>query len=115
PETIAARDPDVVITIADSDDARLPAFASAREWQVVRAVRERRVLTLPGALFGRPSPRAAAAVAELRRRLQALRWSGWDPRPPPCSPSRSPRCWALRPCPSARCRGLRSSATRASR
>ena len=72
-ETIAARDPDVVITIADSEDARLPAFASAREWQVVRAVRERRVLTLPGALFGRPSPRAAAAVAELRRRLQALR------------------------------------------
>ena len=72
-ETIAARDPDVVITIADSDDTRLPAFASAREWQVVRAVRERRVLTLPGALFGRPSPRAAAAVAELRRRLEALR------------------------------------------
>ena len=72
-ETIAARDPDVVITIADSDEARLPAFASAREWRVVRAVRERRVLTLPGTLFGRPSPRAAAAVAELRRRLEALR------------------------------------------
>ena len=72
-ETIAARDPDVVITIADSDEARLPAFATAREWQTVRAVRERRVLTLPGAVFGRPSPRAAAAVADLRRRLEALR------------------------------------------
>jgi len=72
-ETIAARDPDVVITIADSNEARLPAFATAREWQTVRAVRERRVLTLPGAVFGRPSPRAAAAVADLRRRLEALR------------------------------------------
>jgi len=71
-ETIAARDPDVVITIADSDEARTPAFATAREWQTVRAVRERRVLTLPGALFGRPSPRAAEAVAELRRRIEAL-------------------------------------------
>ncbi len=72
-ETIAARDPDVVVTIADSADTRLPAFASARAWQAVRAVRERRVLTLPGALFGRPSPRAAEAVAVLRRRLEALR------------------------------------------
>ena len=72
-ETIAARDPDVVITLADSGEARPPALAAAREWQVVRAVRERRVLTLPGTLFGRPSPRAAAAVAELRRRLEALR------------------------------------------
>ena len=72
-ETIAARDPDVVITLADSDEARPLALASAREWRVVRAVRERRVLTLPGTLFGRPSPRAAAAVADLRRRLEALR------------------------------------------
>ena len=72
-ETIAARDPDVVITLADSGEARPPALAAAREWQTVRAVRERRVLTLPGAVFGRPSPRAAAAVADLRRRLEALR------------------------------------------
>jgi len=71
-ETLVARDPDVIVTLSDSAGAGLPSFVTAREWQVVRAVRQRRVLVLPGALFGRPSPRAAEAVAELRRRLEAL-------------------------------------------
>jgi len=71
-ETLVARDPDVIVTLADSAGAGLPSFVKAREWQVVRAVRQHRVLVLPGALFGRPSPRAAEAVAELRRRLEAL-------------------------------------------
>ncbi len=68
-ETIATRDPDAVAVLSDS--ARLPAYARRREWQAVRAIRERRFIYLPGSLFGRPSPRAAEAVAELRRRLEA--------------------------------------------
>src|SRR6266702_5976936 len=69
-ETIAARDPDVLVTLVDSGAPRLPAFAARREWQAPRAVRERRLVMLTGSLFGRPSPRAAAAVAELRRQLE---------------------------------------------
>ncbi len=72
-ETIAARDPDVVVVLADSAPAPPPAFASRREWQVIRAVRERRFVVLAGSLFARPSPRAAAAVAQFRRLLEAAR------------------------------------------
>ena len=71
-ETIAARDPDAIVVLADSARAPLPAYASRPEWRTVRAVRERRFVILPGSLFGRPGPRAAEAVAELRRRLEAL-------------------------------------------
>src|SRR5258706_3628775 len=70
-ETLAARDPDVIVVLADSTQA--PAFAAKREWQSVRAVRERRFVYLVGSLFGRPNPRMRAAVAEFRRRLQAAR------------------------------------------
>jgi iron complex transport system substrate-binding protein len=68
-ETLAARDPDVIAIIVDDSAAGMPSYASRREWQAVRAVRERRIVRLPGDLFGRPSPRAAAAVAALRRLL----------------------------------------------
>jgi iron complex transport system substrate-binding protein len=67
-ETIAARDPDFVAILSDS--AVPPRYASRPEWRVVRAVRERRFLFLPGQLFGRPGPRAAQAIRELRRRLE---------------------------------------------
>ena len=70
-ETLAARDPDVIVVLADSTKA--PAFAAKREWQSVRAVRERRFVYLVGSLFGRPNPRMREAVAEFRRRLQAAR------------------------------------------
>jgi ABC-type Fe3+-hydroxamate transport system substrate-binding protein len=66
-ETIAARDPDVVAVLADT--AKQPAWAGRREWRSVRAVREGRFLYMPGTLFGRPGPRAAEAVRELRQRL----------------------------------------------
>src|SRR5438270_3595040 len=66
-ETIAARDPDFVALLSDS--ALPPGYASRPEWRVVRAVRARRFLFLPGQLFGRPGPRVAQAVRELRRRL----------------------------------------------
>lgn len=67
-EAIAARDPDWIAVIGDQA-ARPPAWARRPEWQAVRAVRDGRFLYLPPALFGQPSPRAALAVAALRRRL----------------------------------------------
>jgi iron complex transport system substrate-binding protein len=74
-ETIAARDPDVIVVVSDSAAAGggPPAFAGRPSWQVIRAVRERRFVTLAGSLFGRPSPRAPAAIAEFRQLLQAAR------------------------------------------
>jgi ABC-type Fe3+-hydroxamate transport system substrate-binding protein len=68
-ETIAARDPDFVAILSDS--AVPPRYAARPEWRVVRAVRDARFLFLPGQLFGRPGPRAAEAIRELRRRLEA--------------------------------------------
>ena len=72
-ETIAARDPDVIAVLSDRAAVGPPAFARRPPWQVIRAVRERRFITLTGSLFGRPSPRAPAAVAALRRLLEAAR------------------------------------------
>jgi ABC-type Fe3+-hydroxamate transport system substrate-binding protein len=69
-ETIAARDPDRIILVSDSGTA-LPAYATRAEWQVVRAVRERRFVVLPGELYGRPSPRTPEAVQDLRQRFLA--------------------------------------------
>jgi ABC-type Fe3+-hydroxamate transport system substrate-binding protein len=68
-ETIAARNPDFVAVLSDS--GLRPGYADRPEWRVVPAVRRGRFLTLPGGLFGRPGPRAAEAVRELRRRLEA--------------------------------------------
>jgi ABC-type Fe3+-hydroxamate transport system substrate-binding protein len=72
-ETLAARDPDLIAVLSDSTPSPAPGYAARREWRVVRAVREHRFLYLDAALFGRPSPRAAEAVAELRRRFEAQR------------------------------------------
>ena len=69
-ETIAARAPDFVAVLTDS--AVPPRYATRPEWRVVRAVRTARFLFLPGQLFGRPGPRAAEAIRELRRRLEAV-------------------------------------------
>ena len=66
-ETIAARNPDFIAVV--SDTAAPPRYAGRPEWRVVPAVRKRRLLFLPGGLFGRPGPRAKEAVRELRRRL----------------------------------------------
>ena len=70
-EIIAARNPDVIVTLTEGDSARLPAYGARREWRAIPAVRQRRFVFLPGALFSRPSPRAEEAVAEFRRRLVA--------------------------------------------
>ena len=68
-ETIAARNPDFIAMLSDS--GLPPGYANRPEWRVVPAVRQGRFLFLPGRLFGRPGPRAAEAVRELRRRLEA--------------------------------------------
>jgi ABC-type Fe3+-hydroxamate transport system substrate-binding protein len=68
-ETIAVRDPDWIGVVREGDDTMPPAYAARPEWQVVRAVRERRFLLLPAELFGQPSARAREAVLWLRRRL----------------------------------------------
>src|SRR5437870_5456324 len=60
-----------VAVLSDSASPEPPRYASRPEWRVVRAVRERRFVFLPGQLFGRPGPRAAEAIRDLRRRLEA--------------------------------------------
>ncbi|HET7791454.1 MAG TPA: helical backbone metal receptor [Gemmatimonadales bacterium] len=70
-EVIAQRDPDAIVVLSDS--GALPSWAHRPEWRTVRAVREGRIISLAGSLFARPSPRAALAAAELRRRLEGAR------------------------------------------
>ena len=67
-ESAAARDPDAILT----SNAALPAFAERPEWQVVRAVRERRFVHAPGSEYSRPGPRAPAAIRQLAAQLAAL-------------------------------------------
>jgi ABC-type Fe3+-hydroxamate transport system substrate-binding protein len=65
-EAVAVRDPDLILTTTDGP----VAFATRPEWQVVRAVRERRVQPVVGSELNRPSPRAAAAIRELTAKLR---------------------------------------------
>ena len=67
-ESVVARNPLAIVTLG----AMTAGFASRPEWQAVPAVRRHRVLTLTESAFNRPSPRAPAAVAELRRRLEPV-------------------------------------------
>jgi ABC-type Fe3+-hydroxamate transport system substrate-binding protein len=67
-EAVAARDPDYIFTTTDGPSA----FARRPEWQVVRAVRERRFIRVTGSEFNRPSPRSPAAIRELATRLRAV-------------------------------------------
>ncbi len=67
-EAIAARDPDVVLVLG----ASRPAAFGRPEWQAVRAVRERRVVTLEGSEWDRPGPRTPGAVRALAARLAEL-------------------------------------------
>jgi iron complex transport system substrate-binding protein/vitamin B12 transport system substrate-binding protein len=64
-ETIAARNPDVILSLGDS----VPAVARRPEWRPVRAVRERRIVTVKGSEFERPSFRAFDAIRALRASL----------------------------------------------
>ncbi len=67
-EAVAARDPDFILVSTDGE----PAIAGRPEWQVVRAVRERRFLRVRGSEFNRPSPRIGSAVRQLAAALDSL-------------------------------------------
>jgi iron complex transport system substrate-binding protein len=66
-ETIVSRDPDLILAMDE-----MPDFAARPEWQVVRAVRERRFLVVRGSDLLRPTPRAGAAVHRLAAVLDSL-------------------------------------------
>jgi ABC-type Fe3+-hydroxamate transport system substrate-binding protein len=65
-EAITARDPDVILSLGDS----VPALARRPEWRSVRAVRERRIVTVRGSEFERPTFRAFDAIRALRASLR---------------------------------------------
>jgi iron complex transport system substrate-binding protein len=66
-EVLAARDPRVVLV------AGTGAGGFTRpEWQTVTAVREHRLVVLADPALQRPSPRAPAAIAALRRTLDSV-------------------------------------------
>jgi iron complex transport system substrate-binding protein len=66
-EAVAVRDPDLILTTT----AGPAGFTTRPEWQVVRAVRERRFLQVSGSEFNRPSPRAPTAIRELAARIRS--------------------------------------------
>lgn len=65
-EAVSARDPDLILTAAVG-----PASIVERpEWQVVRAVRDRRLLRISGTEYDRPGPRSPGAIRALAVRLR---------------------------------------------
>ena len=72
-ESIVARNPDVIAVVDDSSASATPSFAQRPEWRAVPAVRAGHILHLPGDLFGRPTPRAAQAIAAFTRLLNTAR------------------------------------------
>jgi ABC-type Fe3+-hydroxamate transport system substrate-binding protein len=65
-ETIAARDPDIVLL----SDSLVPGWTRRPEWRTVRAVREGRFAFILGGDFARPSFRALDAARRLRAALE---------------------------------------------
>jgi iron complex transport system substrate-binding protein len=65
-EAVSARDPDLILTAA----AGPASIADRPEWQVVRAVRERRFLHITGTENDRPGPRSPQAIRALAARLR---------------------------------------------
>jgi iron complex transport system substrate-binding protein len=65
-EAVSARDPDIILTAA----AGPASIADRPEWQVVRAVRERRFLHITGTEYDRPGPRSPGAIRALAARLR---------------------------------------------
>jgi iron complex transport system substrate-binding protein len=75
-ETLASWDPRLVIRpdTPENRDAFAKAFAPGGKWELLRAVKEKRVLSLDGALLERPGPRLVEA---LERLVDALRSRSW--------------------------------------
>jgi ABC-type Fe3+-hydroxamate transport system substrate-binding protein len=65
-EAVSARDPDLILTAA----AGPASIADRPEWQVVRAVRERRFLHISGTEYDRPGPRSPQAIRRLAAHLR---------------------------------------------
>jgi iron complex transport system substrate-binding protein len=65
-EAVSARDPDLILTAA----AGPASIVNRPEWQVVRAVRERRLLRITGTEYDRPGPRSPGAIRALAARLR---------------------------------------------
>jgi iron complex transport system substrate-binding protein len=65
-EAVSARDPDLILTAASGP----ASIADRPEWQVVRAVRERRFLRISGTEYDRPGPRSPGAIRALAARLR---------------------------------------------
>jgi iron complex transport system substrate-binding protein len=65
-EAVAARDPDLILTTTEGP----ASFVTRPEWQVVRAVRQRRLLQINGSKFNRPGPRSPMAIGELARGIR---------------------------------------------
>jgi iron complex transport system substrate-binding protein len=74
-ETLAAWNPGVVIRpeTPENHDAFATAFGPAGRWRVVPAVREGRVLVMPGDLLERPGPRLVDALERLVEALAKAR------------------------------------------
>jgi iron complex transport system substrate-binding protein len=64
-EAVVARNPDALLVSSDGP----PAIATRPEWRVVPAVRNNRFIHVTSSAFSRPSPRAPAAIEELRQKL----------------------------------------------
>jgi iron complex transport system substrate-binding protein len=65
-EAVSARDPDLILTTT----AGPAGFAQRPEWQVVRAVRDRRFLSVSGSQYDRPGPRSPGAIRALSQRIR---------------------------------------------
>lgn len=64
-ESIAARDPDVIVSLA----SEIPGFAARQEWRVIEAVRESSFVLISGSQFEYASFRSLDAARELKEKL----------------------------------------------
>lgn len=69
-ETIAARAPDVLLVVGES---QLRALAQRPEWRAIGAVRARRFVTVDGTEFAWPSFRTPEAIARLKAALERVK------------------------------------------
>ncbi|MFN2383930.1 MAG: ABC transporter substrate-binding protein [Gemmatimonadota bacterium] len=69
-EAVVARNPDVILVPGGGEEAA--RLARARGWRDMPAVREGRVIEVPGDLFSRPGPGIADAARTLREALRTL-------------------------------------------
>jgi iron complex transport system substrate-binding protein len=66
-EALASRAPDIVATVGSMS----ADFADRPEWRAVPAIRAHRLLALTNPALSHPTPRAPAAIADLRRQLDS--------------------------------------------